>query len=106
MVPSENAEAAGIVWDRFVKAKLGREIRDRLLNRGARPRFSVGVLAGEIISIGVVHLLELAQKIFVLQNLDQPGLTGELEHSDWVVIRPVPQLRVEVAEEAPRRRLP
>ncbi len=57
MVACQNTEAAGIIWDRFVKAELGREIRDRSFNGRPRPRFSISVLARKIIPESVVHLL-------------------------------------------------
>src|SRR5207249_89960 len=72
MVAGENAEAAGIVRDRFVKTKLGRELGDRLFKTVAR--LSVGVLAREIIPVGLVHLFELTEEILVLRDLDEPGL--------------------------------
>jgi hypothetical protein len=53
-----------------------------------------------------VHLLHFAKKIVVLRNLRQPGLTAKLEHAKRVVIRPVPERRIEMAEEATRLRLP
>ena len=69
MVAGENAEAAGIIRDRFVKTELGRKISDRFLDRGAGAGFSVGVLAREIFLESVVDLLQLAQESFVLARL-------------------------------------
>ncbi len=56
MVAGENAEAAGVVRDRFVEAELGREIGDRIFQRAAVAVFSVGILAREIFAEGGVHL--------------------------------------------------
>src|SRR4051812_36219177 len=64
MVAGENAEAAGIIWDRFVKAKLSREISDRFSDGPAGSGLAVGILAGQIISVGLMNFLELAEKIF------------------------------------------
>ena len=48
MVARQNAEAAGIIRNRFVKAELGRKIGDRFFDRAAGAGLSVGVLALQI----------------------------------------------------------
>ena len=48
MVAGKNAEAAGVIRNRFVKTELGGKIGDRILDRAAGAGFSVGVLAREI----------------------------------------------------------
>ena len=48
MVASEYAETPGIIRDRFVKTKFGREIGDRILDRAAGSRLSISVVASEI----------------------------------------------------------
>src|ERR1700731_324800 len=106
MIAGENAKTAGIIRDRFVKSKLGRKICDRSFDRGARSHFSVGVLAGEIISESIVDLLQLPKKGFVLCQFFQSRLARELEHADGIVIGPVPQIGIEVTEKAAGRRLP
>ncbi len=106
MIAGENAETAGVIRDRFVKAELGGEIGDRFLERAAGAGFSVGILAREIFAEGIVNLLQFAEKIFVLRDFDQPRLAGKLEHADGVVIGPIPQLGIEMAEETARGRLP
>ncbi len=106
MVSGENAKAAGVIRDRFVKAELGREIGDRLLDRAARARFSVGVFLLEIMAEGFVHFLELAQKTFVLRDLDETGLPRELEHPDGIVVRAIPKLRIEMTKKAAGRGFP
>src|SRR5438034_248903 len=98
MVAGENPEAAGIIGNRFVKSKLGREIRDWSFDGRAGSHFSISVLTHEIISKSVMDLLELAQKIFVLGKLFQSGLTRELEHADWIVVGPVPKIGIEMTE--------
>ena len=98
--PGQNAETAGVIRDRFVEAEFRGEIGDRLLNRAACAGFPVGVLAREIMAVGIVHFLQLAQEIFVLRHFDQPGLPRKLEHADGIVIRPIPKLGIEMAEEA------
>src|ERR1700730_10673184 len=106
MVAGENAEAAGIIRDRFVKTELSREICDRPLDRRARPRFSIRVLAREIISEDIVDLFQFPEKNFVLRELFQTRLPRELEHSDRIVIGPVPQIGIEMSEKPAGRRLP
>jgi hypothetical protein len=53
-----------------------------------------------------VHLLQLAQKIFVLRHFDKPRLPRQLEHADGIVVGAVPEFRIEMAEKAARGRLP
>ena len=106
MVAGENAETAGIIWDRFVKSKFGRKIRDRSLDRSARSHFSVGILTGEIISESIVDLLQLPKKGFVLGKFFEPRLPRELQHAYRIMIGPVPQIRIEMAEKPAGRRLP
>src|SRR3712207_8584717 len=54
--------------DRLVKAELGREIGDRRLNRGAFAGLPVGVLPREVSTKSIVHILELAKKVVVLDR--------------------------------------
>ena len=68
MVARQNAQAAGIIWDRFVKTKFGRKIGDRIFDRTARSRFSISLSTLKIIAECVVNLLQLAQKSLVLRN--------------------------------------
>ena len=106
MVARQNAQTAGIIWDRFVKAKLGRKIGDRIFDRTACARFSIGVFASKIIAECVMNLLQLAQESFVLRDFFEARLARELEHAHGIVIRPVPKLGVEMPEKAARGRLP
>src|ERR1700756_4316924 len=105
MVAGENAETAGIIRDRFVKAKLGREIGDRSLDRRAGAAFPVGILPRKIISERVVNLFQFAEESFVLSELFESGLPRELEHANRIVVRAIPQIGIEMAEEAAGRRL-
>ncbi len=106
MVACENAETAGVIRDRLVKSKLGRKIRDRLLDRGARARLPIGILALQIFLEGVVHLLQLAQEILVLRNFLKPSLPGELQHANGIVVRPIPEFGIQVTEQSARGGLP
>ena len=72
MVAGENAEAAGIIRDRFVKTEFGGEIGDGIFDRGAGSGFSIGIVASEIFLEHLKHLLQFAQKIFVLREFFQP----------------------------------
>ncbi len=74
MVARQNAETAGIIWDRFVKTKLGRKIGDRVLDRAASSRFSVSVFARKIIVKCIMNLLQLAQESFILRNFFESRL--------------------------------
>ena len=89
-----------------MESEFGREIRDRFLQGRTGASFSVGILAGEIFLESVVNLFEFAEKSFVGGEFFQPGLAGELEHADGVVIGPVPKLGVEMTEKATGGRLP
>src|ERR1700751_4132742 len=106
MAAGQNAKTAGIIRDRFVKSELGRKIGDRFLDRSARSSFAVGVLAREIVSKCVVDLLELAKKSFVLREFFQSRLSRHLQHPDGIVIRPIPEVWIEVSKKSPRSRFP
>ena len=69
VVAGQDAEAARVVRDRFVKTEFGGKIGDRIFDRGTGPRFPVGVEASEVFFEVLENLLELAQKIFVLRKL-------------------------------------
>src|SRR5437763_2232607 len=99
MVASENAEAARIIRDWFMKPELGRKICDRPLDRRGGANLSVSVLAREITMEGIVNLLELAQKIFVLRKVFQTCLARVLEHAHGLVVRSVYQRGVEMEKE-------
>ncbi len=100
MIAGQNAEAAGIIRNRFVETELGREIGDRLLDRAARAGLSVGVFPREIMAEGFVHFLELAQETLVLRDFDEAGLARKLKHPDGIVIGPIPKLGIEMTEKA------
>src|SRR6266702_1282808 len=106
MVAGENPKTTGIIWDRFVKSKLGREIRDRSFNCRAGSGFSISVLAREIISESIMDLLQLAKKGFVLSEFFEPRLPRELQHAHRIMVGPVPQIGIEVAEKPASQRLP
>src|SRR5436190_5755251 len=106
VVAGEDAQATGVIWDRFVKTKFGGKIGNRILDRASSSGFSISIVSAEILFEGFKNLLELAHKIFVLRQLFQPGLPRKLQHAHGVVIGSVPQLRIEMPEESARRRLP
>src|SRR5207245_1227504 len=106
MIAREDAKAAGVVRNRLMKAELRRKISDRFFNRAAFAFFPVGVLACEILFEGPVDLGQIAPKRVVVSHLDQSRLPRELEHADRVMIRPIPELRIEMAEKGARRWLP
>ena len=62
MIAGQNAEAAGVIRNRFVKTELGGKIGDRILDRGAGPGLPVRVLASEIFLEILENLFELPQK--------------------------------------------
>src|SRR5438552_17799758 len=106
MIAGENAETAGIIRDRFVESKFGREIGHWFLQDRAVPVFPISVLAGEIFLEGIVNLFQLTQKSFVGSEFFQPGLARELKHANGIVIGPVPKLGIEMTKEAACGRLP
>ncbi len=106
MVAGENAKAAGIIRNRFVKTKFGGEISDRFFDRAPSAGFPVSVRAGEITAVGLVDLFQFAKKILVLRDLDEPRLPGKLEHPDGIVVRLIPQCRIEMAKETARGGFP
>jgi hypothetical protein len=65
-----------------------------------------GILARKIRLELRVHRRHLAQKIVILRDLVKPRLLAELEHAQRIVIGPIPELRVEVAEKRARLGLP
>ena len=74
MVACENAETAGIIRNGFVKTEFRRKIGDRIFNRASRSGFAVRILSSEIFLEFLEHLLQLAQKSFVLRKFFQPRL--------------------------------
>src|SRR5262249_22305950 len=87
MIASKDAEAPRIIRDRFVKTELRREIGDRIFDRASGASLSVSVVASEIFFERFKHLLQFAQKSFVLCELLQPGLPRKLKHAHWIMIR-------------------
>src|ERR1041384_499632 len=72
MIARENPKPAGIIRNRFVKAKLGREIGDRFLDRADGAGFAVSIFAIEIFFELIVNIFQLAQELFVLGNFFEP----------------------------------
>src|SRR5437879_11367115 len=89
MVARQNAQTAGIIWDRFVKAKLGRKIGDRIFDRTACARFSIGVFASKIIAECVMNLLQLAQASLVRRDSFEARLARGVEQAHGDVVRQV-----------------
>src|SRR5213080_4104469 len=106
MIARENAKTAGIIWDRFVKTEFGREIGDRAFDGTARPGFSVSVLATQIFLERLEDLPQLAEKGFILRDFLEARLPRKLKHAHWVVICPIPKLRIELPKKAAGRGLP
>src|SRR6185295_16393577 len=106
MIAGEYSETTGIIRDRFVKAKFGGEIGNRILNRASGARLSVSVVSPEIFLEFLKDLLQFAQKSFVLCKFFQPGLPRKLKHPDWIMIRPVPKFGIEMSEEPARGGFP
>jgi len=98
MIAGEYSETTGIIRDRFVKAKFGGEIGNRILNRASGARLSVSVVSSEIFLEFLKDLFQLAQKRFVLCELFQSRLPRKLEHPDRIMIRPVPKFGIEMSE--------
>src|SRR2546423_569231 len=106
MVARKNAEAAGIIWNRFVKSELRRKIRDWSFDGCCRADFSVSVLSDEIISESIVDLFQFTKERFVLGEFFQARLSRELQHPHRIVIRSIPQIWIEMTEKPSRQRLP
>jgi hypothetical protein len=73
-----------------VKTEFGGKIGNRILDRASGSGFSISIVSAEILFEGFKNLLELANKIFVLRQLFQPGLPRKLQHTHGVVIGAVP----------------
>src|SRR5438128_11782669 len=106
MVASEDAQATGVIRNRFVKTEFGGKIGNGIFDRAAGAGFSVGIVASQIFLEFFKNLLEFAEKIFVLRKFFQPGLPRKLQHADRIMIGAVPQLGIEMPEEAARGGLP
>ena len=63
VIARENAEAAGIIRNRFVKAELSGEISDRFLDFAGGTDLTVGVLPREIAAEGIVNVFQFPQKL-------------------------------------------
>src|SRR5262249_32358346 len=66
MIARENAQATGVIRNRFVETEFRREICDRILDRAAGAGFAVRVLASQIFLEFLKDLLELTQEVLVL----------------------------------------
>src|SRR6516162_52054 len=106
MVAGTNSETAGIIWNRSMKSELSRKICDRSFDGRSRSGFPIRVLASEIISERIVYLLQIAKERLVLREFLQTCLPRKLEHPHGIVVRPVPQIRIEMSEQPARQRLP
>ena len=106
VIARENAEAAGIIRNRFVKAELSGKIGDRFLDLARGAGFPVGVFPREITAKGIVNVFQFAQETFVVRDFDETGLARKLKHPDGVVIGPIPKLGIEMPEKPARGRLP
>ena len=72
MIARENPKTTGIIRNRFVKAKLGREIGDRSFDRAGGAGLAVSIFAIEIFLERIVNIFQLAQERFVLGNFFEP----------------------------------
>src|SRR5205807_6759917 len=106
MVASEDAQATGVIRNRFVKSKFGRKIGNGIFDRASGSGLSVGIVASQIFLEFLKNLLELAQEIFVLRKFFQPGLPRKLQHAHRIVIGAVPKLVIEMPKQAARGGLP
>ena len=106
MVAGKDAQATGVIRDRFVETEFGGKIGNRIFDCAASARFSVGIVASKIFLEFFKNLVEVAEKIFVLSEFLQPGLPRKLQHADGIVICAVPQLGIEMPEEPARGWLP
>ena len=97
MIAGEHAEAAGIHRDRFVDAKLGREVGD--LGRGVRvfvPEPGGGLhVRGE----GIVHAVEVGKEFVVGRQFVEALLTGRVEQSDRTVVEGLEPRGINVPEQ-------
>src|ERR1044071_4798164 len=99
MIASKNAEAAGVVWNRFVKTELGRKVGDRIFYCGAGTCFSVSLMPSEISLEVLENLFEFPQKILVLCKLFKAGLPRKLQHAHRIMIGLVPKFGIEFSEQ-------
>src|SRR5262249_28108999 len=106
MVTGEYAETSGIIRNRFVKTKFSREIGDRIFDGTPGAYLSVSVVATEVFFEFLKNLLQFAQERFVLCEFFEPRLPGKLEHSNGIMICPVPKLVIKMAEQPARGRFP
>src|SRR5437773_10895138 len=106
MIAREDAETARIIWNRFVKTKFGGKIGDGIFDRAGGSGFSVSVFAPQIFFERVEDLPQLAEKGFILRDFLETRLPRKLKHAHWVVICPIPKLRIELPKKAAGRRLP
>ena len=72
VIARENPKTAGIIRNRFVKAKLGREISDRFLDRAGGAGLAVSIFAIEIFFKRILNIFQLAQERLVLGNFFEP----------------------------------
>jgi hypothetical protein len=98
VIARENAKAAGIIRNRFVKAELSGEISDRFLDFAGGTDLTIGVLSCEVTAERIVDVFQFPQETFVVRDFDETGLARELKHPDRIVISPVPKLRIEMPE--------
>src|SRR5215471_2543367 len=106
MIARQDAQAAGIIRDRFVKTKFSGKIRNRIFNCAAGAGLSISVVSSQILLEFLTNLFQLAQESFVLRKFLQPRLARKLQHSHRIMVCPVPEFWIEQAKESARGRLP
>ena len=96
MIAGKNTETAGIVRHGFVKPEFRRKIGDTWR---ARSKFSISVASRHVRLEFLVHGLHFTDVVVIGCEFDQTGLARELQHPDWVVVRSVPELSIQMPKE-------
>ena len=102
MIPGQDPQTAGIVGEGFRQPIFGGEIS----HGGIRLGRGVGVFPGQIGMEALHDSSQTCQIMLIGRYLDEAGLAGELKNPDRIMIRPVPELHIEIPKKLPGRRLP
>src|SRR5271165_1212491 len=99
MVPGKDTEPTGIIWHRIVESEFRRKVGDL---RRAGPKFSVRIGASQVRFEFLIHGHHLADVIVIVCKFEQAGLARELQHSNGIMVRSVPELHIEMPKKPAR----
>ena len=86
-----------------MKAEFRRKIGDPWPRRS---KFSISVGSRQVGLEFLIDGLHFTDVVVIGCEFDQAGLARKLQHPDWIMVRSVPELSIQMPKEPPRIRLP